>query len=473
MEINRRQIDEDELNSLLESQEDQFLDFKSKRIKPGKLQDHYVAFANTDGGELYIGIEDASSTTDRVQGFPSIEDANEHINVLISNTNPTVANVDIEILEEPNGTFILHFNVPKSEKVHYTNANECFIRQNASSRRITGQQIVDLEHSKGTRSYERSLVNDYDVPSLVSSEHLLTYLTKIKTKLDPIPFLNKQRLIRKDHGDDKSTVAGVLLFDEEPQASLPTRCAIKVYRLLTSDTDYNRDQLATDPKTIEGPLEEQINNVMAWVEAALKGATFNVGGELQKLRYPPETLKEILVNAVIHRDYSLNDDVHVRIYDDRIEVRSPGRLPGYITPQNILAERYSRNPTIVRMLHKLPNPPNKDIGEGIKTAFNGMRKAGLTSPVIEELENYVVVTIKHQPLASLEDLIMGHLEENEFVSNKIIRDLSGEKSENKVKNAFRRLRDAKKIEPEDPDAPAFKFRYRKVTSQSILFEDSE
>ena len=94
-----------------------------------------------------------------------------------------------------------------------------------------------------------------------------------------------------------------------------------------------------------------------------------------RLQYPSEALKEILVNAVIHRDYSLNDDIHVRVFDNRVEVQSPGKLPGYMSLDNLYDERFSRNPNIVRMLHNLPNPVNHDIGEGMDTAKNELKKA--------------------------------------------------------------------------------------------------
>ena len=212
------------------------------------------------------------------------------------------------------------------------------------------------------------------------------------------------------------------------------------------------------PKTIDGPIETQITSVIEDVSEILKNSTTQSGG---KFNYPAEALKEVLVNAVIHRDYSLSDDVHVIIYDNRIEVISPGKLPGYITLKNILEERYARNPNLVRLLHKLPNPFNHDIGEGLNTAFNEMRKAGLVEPKIIELENSVVVTLKHQKLASLEDIIIDYLDKKDIVTNKIIRELSGVDSENKVKKAFQRLREKDLIEPVDPDARVFNYQYRK------------
>lgn len=80
---------------------------------------------------------------------------------------------------------------------------------------------------------------------------------------------------------------------------------------------------------------------------------------LKTLNYPPEAIWEILVNAVIHRDYSISDNIQIQIYNNRIEILSPGKLPGYITVDNILDARFSRNPKIVRTLNRYKNAPNK------------------------------------------------------------------------------------------------------------------
>lgn len=285
------------------------------------------------------------------------------------------------------------------------------------------------------------------------------YLTRIGSSLSPDAFLHKNRFVVNVDGERHPTVAAVLLFDEEPQATLDTRCAMKVYRLQTTSAEYKREHLREDPATIEGPLELQIERVIQQVTELLEGVSVSIGNKLRPAYYPAEALKELLVNAVIHRDYSLNDDVHVRIYDNRVEIQSPGRLPGYITPDNILTERYARNPNIVRALHKLPNPPNLDIGEGLNTAYNLMREAGLVEPEIKELDNAVLVTVRHKRIASLTDLAKEYLSENEIITNKVLRELSGEDSENKVKKALQRLREEGIIEPVNAGANAFKFKY--------------
>jgi ATP-dependent DNA helicase RecG len=447
---------------LLSMDEDHFAEMKSIEISVADLQKHFVAFANADGGDLYIGIRDKKIIDERINGFQKPEDANSIIDHLLTQTQPTVEGVDIEFLNFGKRGLILHFIIPKSPHVHYTSKRECYIRLNAQSLHIQGDKVVQLAYSKGSYSFEDVLIK-INLEDILMESILDNYLRRINSNLTGEAFLKKQKLIKQEDDRFYPTAACVLLFDSEPQATLTTRCAIKVYRLHTTDEDYRREYLQGLPETIEGPIEEQIYKVIESVETTLKNVSYYVAGKLTKLHYPTEALKEILVNAVIHRDYSINDDIHVTIYDNRIEIRSPGKLPGYITKQNILAERYSRNPILVRLLHKLPNPVNHDIGEGLNTAYNAMKTAGLVAPEINELENSVLVTIRHRKIASLEDIIMEYLTEHEFVTNKAIRELSGENSENKVKKAFQKLRASGRIEPIDPDARPYDFKYRKIT----------
>lgn len=167
---------------------------------------------------------------------------------------------------------------------------------------------------------------------------------------------------------------------------------------------------------------------------------------LEKAKYPPETLHEIITNAVLHRDYSIPSDIHIRIFDNRIEVENPGKLPGHITVKNILSEQFARNGSIVRLVNKFPNPPNKDVGEGLNTAFDAMKRMRLKQPLIEERENSVLVTIKHEPLASPEEAVIEYLNKNPEINNTKGRELTGITSENTMKNVFVRLKDRGLIE---------------------------
>ncbi|WP_228738574.1 ATP-binding protein [Xanthomonas euvesicatoria] len=139
-------------------------------------------------------------------------------------------------------------------------------------------------------------------------------------------------------------------------------------------------------------------------------------------------------------------------------------MPGYMTVENLYDERFSRNPNVVRMLHNLPNPVNHDIGEGLDTAKNELKRAGLVPPTFEERDNAFIVTIKHQKIASVEEVVLAHIEENPSaeLTNKLVRQLSGEYDMQKVKIALQKLRAAGHIKPVDEKASAFSFRYIKA-----------
>jgi ATP-dependent DNA helicase RecG len=457
-------ISSDDVKKYLLLNEDHFNDLKSKRISPSKLQETFVAFANADGGDLYIGIEDKSVSGERIVGFSEQEEANGIIATLLEETKPSVENVLIEFFCVDGKGLILHFNIPKSSKVHYTASGDCFIRVNASKLKIKGDRITQLGYSKGAEPYERKAVDDLDVEEAADNINLHNYMERIDSKIDPIAFLRKQRLLTKKADDRIPNVGYVLLFDEEPQATLQTRCAVKVYRLRTTEKVYRRDQLAEMPITINGTIEVVIQKTVEQVAKYIAGASFKDGDKLVKLDYPSEALKEILVNAVIHRDYSLNDDIHVRVFDNRIEIKSPGKLPGYMTVDNLYEDRFSRNPNIVRMLHNLPNPVNHDIGEGLDTAKNELRKAGLVNPIFEELDNSFVVTLKHEKIASIEEIVLDYIAKNpgSILTNKLVRSLSGEDDMQKVKKALQRLRADGHIKPLDENANAFHYSYIKA-----------
>ena len=144
----------------------------------------------------------------------------------------------------------------------------------------------------------------------------------------------------------------------------------------------------------------------------------------------------------MHRDYSIATDIQIRIFDNRIEVESPGKLPGHVTTKNILDTQSARNPKIVRLINKFPNAPNKDVGEGLNTAFDAMAKLRLKAPEIKETENSVLVIIKHEKLASPEELIVEYLQNHDSIKNGIGRAVTGIKSENSMKVVFYKLRDS-------------------------------
>lgn len=294
--------------------------------------------------------------------------------------------------------------------------------------------MKQLEYTKGISSFESETVV-VDAGIVTNSTPIIEFMLQVVPTAEPKQWLSKQQLLRNSN----PTVSAILLFAEEPQSILPKRCGIKVYRYKTKNDTGSRETLAFDPLTVEGPLYQQI---IAAVETTTRiiEEMKKLGDEtLEGITYPQETLHEIITNSVIHRDYSLADDIHIRIFDNRVEVESPGRLPAHITVKNILEERFARNPSLVRLLNKYPNPPNKDVGEGLNTAFSAMKKLGLKTPVILEKEISVLVQIRHEPLASPEVIILSYLEDHETIRNKVARELCNISGDYIVKEMFNRL----------------------------------
>ena len=255
--IEDRELSASELTTLLNSEEDHFLDLKGREIQPSKLQETFVAFANADGGELYVGLEDKKYQGDRVRPFITKEDANAVLSILLEQTSPAVENVTVEFLQTAGG-HILHLSIPKSPKVHYTSGGDCYVRLNASKVKIKGERVTSLAYSKGSAPYERVAVDSIELAEILESSVLASYIDRIATVLEPAKFLRKQRLLTERGNKQVPNVGCVLLFDDEPQASVETRCAIKVYRLRTTEAEYKRENLAEMPSTINGPCPGQV-----------------------------------------------------------------------------------------------------------------------------------------------------------------------------------------------------------------------
>lgn len=118
---------------------------------------------------------------------------------------------------------------------------------------------------------------------------------------------------------------------------------------------------------------------------------------------------------------------------------SPGALPGHITPENILDERFARNPAIVRLINKFPDPPNKDVGEGLNTAFNAMREMKLRDPEVVQKGGYVTVILRHERIASPEEKILEYLETHDEIANREARGICFIGSENRMKAILQRM----------------------------------
>lgn len=433
------EIDDAEAEAVAQIEEGQFSDVKAKEITPAKLSHTISAFANTDGGDLYIGISEqllgGNVKKREWAGFSDFESANGHMSAF-DRCFPLGNDFQYEFLKCANRPgVVLHVQVSRTPGIVKATDGKAYVRRGAQNLpHDTPDKLRSLEYTKGVVSFEGHPVQ-VDKRLVIDSPVTRNFLDRVVPKAQPEPWLRKQQLLV----NDMPTVGGLLLFADEPQALLPKRCGIKVYRYKTQEETGFRDVLSFIPITVEGCLYDQIKKaVQVTVEEVEKIKRMGPSG-LESISYPPETLHEIITNAVIHRDYSIADDIHVRIFDNRIEIQSPGRLPAHVTTKNILDERFARNGAIVRLLNKFPDPPNRDVGEGLNTAFDKMREARLRDPIIEERDSDVLVSILHEPLASPQERVLTYLEENPTIRNKKAREITFIKDADHMKRILQRM----------------------------------
>jgi ATP-dependent DNA helicase RecG len=242
----RHEIDVAAVDLLKSRSESHFLDFKSCRIKPASICKTVCAFANADGGEIFIGIEDPS-TGGSWAGFLDEEACNGHIQA-ISSIFPLSDGVRFELLScsEALG-LVLRVEVMKSAEIKRTPDAKVYIRRGAQNLPLTSESDIErLKLNKGLLTYEDYLVNT-GPEDLFSSNAYNRFVSAVVPVSEPAIWLGKQRLIK----DGKPSVAGVLLFSDEPQVDIP-KAAVKIYRYRSSESEGSRATLESDPVAVEG-----------------------------------------------------------------------------------------------------------------------------------------------------------------------------------------------------------------------------
>ncbi len=438
--MNIVEISKSEADAILQRQESHFFDFKSRRIQPAKLSRTLSALGNAEGGEVYVGIEDHAAAEPRWDGFAIEEDANSIIEVIHAQF-PEGETFSYRFLKcsAYNG-LVLACEVFKNQFIWEDTQGDLYLRKGAQSlKQDSFDEQERLRLNKGISSHEDAKV-DISTAELANSTAFTEFLDVIVPKAEPATWLKKQKVVR----DDKATVAGAILFSDEPQVVLP-KAAIKISRYKTSE-EPTRATLEGQPSTIEGCAVALIKDAVDKIVDTVERIPVMKDTGLTAVQYPRNAIHEIITNAVIHRDYSVNDDVHVRIFDNRIEIYSPGSLPAHVTVDNILDERFARNQKIVRLANKFPDAPNKDVGEGLNTAFEAMRDLQLKDPIVSQVNNGVLVVLRHEKLAEPEQAIIAFLRNHEEINNSKARAITFIGSENKVKNIFRKMMAADIIE---------------------------
>lgn len=361
-----------------------------------------VAFANADGGELFVGIEDDNSVT----GLPYPEDK---ISVILkAPENNVMRETPLPLkrasLIDYNGKKVAYFSVEKGSKyIHLTSKGECFQRKDRESVPTASELIRFAREEEVSREYDRQFIDLSGISDL-DLQLVNSVAQNISKTLSAEKFLQYLELAEFDGTRLRLRRSALLLFAKHPTKWHP-RNQIRILKIK-----------GTEEKTGENfnveEVGETIGNIFTLYEQSwellrpnLTETRFSKDAIFKtQIIYPELACREALINAITHRDYSLEGrGIEVKIFDDRLEIISPGKLLSSLTIKDLeelKGVHQSRNTYIARVLREFGYI--RELGEGIRRIFDLMKSNDLVEPKIESPNKSFIVTLYYKSVFTKE-----------------------------------------------------------------------
>jgi len=355
---------EDTIISLIDKGEDAFTQFKIKVERSDSLAKEIVAFANSEGGNIIIGIADDKS----IVGVQNLGELNNLIsNASSQNCVPPIHTITKNLMIDQKLIVIVSVPQGNQKPYHTSKPIEYLIKSGADKRQMSTQELQRMVLNSAGISieelpiYNSSLETDINIPALYLyfekeyEESLNTFILKNKISYEQL--LNNMSLAT----DDKLNLNGLLFFGKNPQRFRPLFIVKAVH---FSGTDLG-DVHYISSDDFEGTLDIQYRNTKNFVLSSLpkkqNGNSFNSIGtpEISEV-----AIEEAIINALVHRDYGILSPIRVFIFQDRLEIISPGHLVNHLTVDKIkLGTATARNPKILRIASRIL--PYRGLGSGV------------------------------------------------------------------------------------------------------------
>ena len=369
------------IEEVLAVEEMQVFDRKSVNIAPKVLAIPIIAFANADGGTVAIGISDK---TRRIEGVDyDIQKLNELLRVPFDFCVPTVK-VEIEKVQcidfKGRENHVLLMHIEPSMEVHANQADEVFMRVGDKSKKLAFEERMQLMYDKGERFFEDKPVPETDIED-IDLAFVEKYIAQIGYSKTAMEYLRENKgFIKEKNGKVQISSAAILLFGKNPQLYFP-RARVRFIRYEGTEERVGTQMNVIKDVIFEGNILKMITDAVAYPDTQIKEKTYlgEDGLFVTEEEYPKFVRQEIIVNAVTHRDYSIRGtDIQIKMFDDRIVVESPGKLPGLVKTDNIRHTHFSRNPKIAEFLKVYSFV--KEYGEGVDRMCKELEAVGLQDP---------------------------------------------------------------------------------------------
>ncbi len=352
-----------------------------------------AGMANTEGGTVLLGV---SPRAGELVGVSDLQAARERVFQAALLTDPTlvlpVPRVEaVHRPDQPRSVDLIVVTVPSGLPHLYSLDGRYFGRQGAQSSPLPARQLYKLLNQRGTVQFEARLVPEASLADLDEAQ-VMAYAHQVGgVPGGDLPraceFLVRRGCLKAIGHGFQLTYAALLLFGQHPEQWLPnaTILAGRFPGTGLSSTYVKRD--------ITGSLPAQLRQAEDFLKVNLKTVVRLVGLQHEEcLEYPFEAVRELLVNAVAHRDYNLQgDNIHLNIFANRLEISSPGTLPGPVTLKNLLEARFARNAILSQVLSDLGFVER--LGYGLDRVVEVTRNAGLLPAQFEELAGCFKATL--------------------------------------------------------------------------------
>lgn len=387
---------ESTMRKLIESGETNTIELKVAVPRPGEMAERLCGLANAQGGFIIIGVED---TKLKIVGVPHSRMAMTK-DVILRAARQIEPVLLLDPLEPEvyvlDGKQIVVATVPPNRGAVYQAGGVFWIRRGTYTVPLRVSEIMELVHDRGLVSWEaqvahRATMEDIDIEQLRTYLNQRSLQSQQSGRFDDVErvLLGMGCATTTSNGEIVPTNAGILFFGRDPQQFILQSEVVCV---------LFRDELGVggyiDRKIVRGTIQDLIDGAEAFLNKYMAVGAKIVGWKRIDLpEYPFEALREAVVNAVIHRDYSkTGESIWVFYYTDRVEIHSPGSLlPGITIEQMDQGKVRSklRNPVLAGLLRDVPGYMER-IGSGIRLMLNETKQMGLPAPQFREMGEFIV-----------------------------------------------------------------------------------
>lgn len=355
------------------------------------LAESLVALANSDGGLVVLGVDDQGRPSDAIWE----EEAEGALREAALMCRPPIPTQWQPV--ELGAVTLVGIQVPRSTDLHSLHDGRVLVRSGRDNRPLTGDEIRNLANSKNAADFETEPVpgaRPTDLDPTVIQDYFDRRAARGAAKVSATDELLFE--IGASDRQGNPTMTGILLFGKNPQAFFPQSSVVFVKFPGTEPRGEDGGIGYGRRDEISGPLPRVIER--AWnviFEEMRVGAQVNRLEREELTEYPRFAVREALVNAVAHRDYRIKGRrIELRMYADRLEIISPGGLPGYITLDNLVEEHFSRNPRLVNGLYQWGYI--EELGLGIDLMIEEMVQSGHPPPQFRATPHLFTVTLSNK-----------------------------------------------------------------------------